>query len=185
MIYVGIDYSLSSPAVCVFNDTAGDFCFKNCTFTVITDKKIAHSLKNVFLYPHKPWTNPNERYHKIATELLMSIDIGFGYGNYRICIEDYSMGSRGKVFHIAENTQVLQYLLWTSGQPYFKIAPTVLKKFATGKGNSNKQQMYDAFVGQEGVDLIQTMGRKNCDSPVSDIIDAFFLCKNAFINTPV
>jgi hypothetical protein len=78
----------------------------------------------------------------------------------------------------------LQYLLWTTDQPYFKIPPTVLKKFATGKGNSNKQQMYDAFVEQEGVDLIQAMGRKNCDSPVSDIVDAFFLCQNA-INTPV
>jgi len=182
MIYVGVDYSLTSPAVCVFNDTAGDFCFKNCTFTVITDKKIAHNLTNVFLYPHKPWTNPNERYHNIATLL---INMNNGFKNSRICIEDYSMGSRGKVFHIAENTQVLQYLLWTSGQPYFKIPPTVLKKFATGKGNSNKQQMYDAFVEQEGVDLIAALGRKNCDSPVSDIVDAFFLCKNAFINKDV
>ena len=29
-----------------------------------------------------------------------------------ISIEDYSMGSRGRVFHIGENAGILKYRLW-------------------------------------------------------------------------
>ena len=188
MIFVGVDYSLVSPAVCVFNDTAGEFCFDACDFIVISDKKIPCATRNIGIYPHKPWSNPNERYHNIADFLLNMIY--FEYGDNQVLIEDYSFGSKGKVFHIAENTAVLQYNLWLKHIPYNKIPPTTLKKWATGKGNATKEMMYDAFVKQTGVDIFKTLGLKKSktnkiDSPVSDIVDAYWLCRYAYINKDV
>ena len=59
------------------------------------------------------------------------------------------------------------------------MPPTVLKKFATGKGNSDKEKMHEAFVGQFGVDLRRAMTPLNTKvgNPVSDIVDAIFLCR--------
>lgn len=182
MNFVGIDYSLTSPAVCVYSESAGDFCFDNCSFIVLSDKKIPNNTKNIGIYSHRPWSDSNERYHNIA-DFLMNMHSGFR--DTHILIEDYSMGSKGKVFHIAENTQVLQYNLWLKKIPYQKIPPTSLKKWATGKGNSNKEAMYEKFLEAEGVDLKQLLGLKNTDSPISDIVDSYWLCKYAYLNKTV
>ena len=105
-------------------------------------------------------------------------------------IEDYSMGSKGKVFHIAENTEVLQYNLWLKKIQYKKIPPTALKKWVTGKGNATKEVMYQQFLKEEKIDIFDLLGMTmpktgKIDSPISDIVDSFFLCRYAFINRDV
>jgi hypothetical protein len=88
------------------------------------------------------------------------------------------MGAKGKVFNIAENTALLKYKLMLSGRSPTLIAPTVLKKYATTKGNSDKNAMYDAFKTETGVplkDLIQPT--RLLGNPTTDMVDAFFLCK--------
>jgi hypothetical protein len=85
-----------------------------------------------------------------------------------------------KVFHIAENTAILKYNLWDAQIEFDIIPPTVIKKFATGKGNANKEKMYEAFVNENpGVDLRSwlTPRSSNVISPVSDIVDAYFIAK--------
>ena len=105
-----------------------------------------------------------------------------------ILIEDYSLGSKGKVFHIAENTEVLQYNLWRNAKKYKKIPPTSLKKWVTGKGNATKELMYEQFLKEEKIDLssmiFTSASRRSTkiDSPISDIVDSFYLCKYAFVN---
>ena len=184
MIFAGIDYSLSSPAVCTYDEAAGDFCFQNCNFFLLSDKKIPKTPKNIYIESHKPWSDPNERYHNIATFFLDNIKTD------KILIEDYSMGSKGKVFHIAENTEVLQYNLWLKKIQYKKIPPTSLKKTVTGKGNAPKEVMYQQFLKEEKTDIFKLLGLKmpktgKIDSPISDIVDSFFLCRYAFINRDV
>lgn len=96
----------------------------------------------------------------------------------RIVIEDYAFGAaKGRLFNIAECTEVLLYNLWLNGKEYEKVPPTVIKKFSAGKGNANKDMMHDAFVVDTGVDMIKTLGTKNTNSPVSDIVDSYFICK--------
>ena len=182
MIYCGIDYSLTSPSVCEYNTDRGDFCFENCSFLVLSDKKTTPVFKNIKILPHKDWTDPNERYHNIASsfmEILGASDV--------ILIEDYSFGSKGKVFHIAENTEVLMYNLWLKKKKYNKIPPTALKKWATGKGNAQKDLMYLEWrKDPKNPDLgpICGSGKKTTkiDSPISDIIDSYWLTKYAFQN---
>ena len=54
-----------------------------------------------------------------------------------------------------------------------------MKKFATGKGNSNKDVMFEHFLEETGVDLMSSLSPKasKVNSPVSDIVDAYYICK--------
>jgi hypothetical protein len=60
--------------------------------------------------------------------------------------------------------------------------PTVVKKFASGKGNADKDRMYEAFVKETGAELMKEISpdSKKVASPVSDIVDSYFICKYAY-----
>jgi Holliday junction resolvasome RuvABC endonuclease subunit len=83
------------------------------------------------------------------------------------------------VFNIAENTALLKWKMWERGINVEIVPPTALKKWATGKGNADKDRMHDAFQKETGVNLwkIMTPDKKNVESPTADIVDAWALCK--------
>jgi Holliday junction resolvasome RuvABC endonuclease subunit len=68
-----------------------------------------------------------------------------------VVIEGYSFGSKGRaVFNIGELGGVVRLSLWEEGIPYVDIPPTCLKKFATGRGNSSKDDVLQAGVMRSG-----------------------------------
>ena len=94
-----------------------------------------------------------------------------------IQIEDYSYGSTGRVFHIAENLGLLKYKLkMECGWDYTLLPPSVIKKHATGKGNANKDLMLHAFEEETHTNLGKVFDTTS-KSPISDIADAYFICK--------
>jgi hypothetical protein len=96
-----------------------------------------------------------------------------------ILIEDYAFAAKGRVFNLAENCGLLKYLLYKGGYKFSTIAPSVIKKHATGKGNATKELMYACFHDQTGIDLISVysaVGRR-LDSPITDIVDSYYLTK--------
>jgi hypothetical protein len=187
---IGIDYSLSSPGICV-NTSEGEFDYEDCTFYFLTNTK---KYDATFCRPyvtnvkyigtaHTPYTSEPERYSQIAD---WAINIIKSYGDATtgvngikptIQIEDYSYGSTGRVFHIAENLGLLKYKLkMECGWDYTLLPPSVIKKFATDKGNANKDLMLDAFEKDTGTNLAQVFDTTS-KSPVSDVADAYFICK--------
>lgn len=100
-------------------------------------------------------------------------------GCEQIAIEGYAYGAKGKVFHIAENTGVLKYRLHQTGIPLEVIPPSAIKKQSAGKGNANKEEMYNAFTKETGVflQMVISPGKKDIGNPVSDIVDSYFICK--------
>jgi len=173
---IGIDYSLTCPCICLYTNVM--VCFRFLTDT----KKYQNNYNmNQFMIEgvsHKEWKHPIERYQNIAGQIL-GFEPRLWHNVTNINIEDYSMGSKGKVFHIAENTAILKAGLYNSNKSYNTIPPTVLKKFATGKGNAKKEGMYEAWLKDTGVDLKKLFdyeGEK-CPSPISDIVDAYYLAK--------
>lgn len=179
MIYAGIDWSITSPAICVYDDERKNFCFENCEFYILNDIKNFKNTENVHISEHTPWKTPEHRYHNITNHFLSKL-VKVDY----IYMEGYSMGSKGKVFHIAENTEVLKYNLWLNKKEFELIPPTSLKKDATGKGNADKSMMYEAFKKIEKVNLYKILDikeKKKVDSPISDIVDSYFLCRCAII----
>jgi Holliday junction resolvasome RuvABC endonuclease subunit len=174
MIVVGIDYSLTSPAVCV----ARDKTFSNSFFYFLNDRKsVIGKCHNILGEAHEEYLTDQERYENIASWVL-SILANFDKKDVVILIEDYSFGSKGKVFHIAENCGMLKYMLYKAGYKFFTVPPTVVKKSATGKGNATKEKMYEAFVKDTFVDLHSIISpTTKLGSPTTDIVDAWYIAK--------
>jgi Holliday junction resolvasome RuvABC endonuclease subunit len=180
MKIAGIDYSMTSPAICVFDTECPEFTFENCKLNYLTQlKKYDVQVKNI-IGEYFEYENDMERYDLISSKF---IDIVLLNDVERVFIEDYSMGSRGKVFNIAENTGILKYRLWQFQIPVEGIAPTVIKKFATGKGNSDKQKMQDAFELECNLKLKHEFNMTEKQwNPSSDIIDSYYICKYGYTN---
>lgn len=88
------------------------------------------------------------------------------------------MGSTGRVFNIAENAGLLKHYLWKRKYTYNIIPPTVIKKFATGKGNANKQLLQDTFELETGYFIKNKLSMtEKQNNPSSDIIDSYYICK--------
>ena len=177
MIIAGIDYSMRSPSICIFTGTEKEsFTFERCKFHFLTDtKKYANFfLTNVYGSRFQDWNTDCQRYKSIADWAIDHL-----IGCDEIALEGYSFGSKGKVFHIAENTGILKYKIHNIGIPLDTIAPTSIKKFATGKGNADKIKMHTSFMQETGINLREEITPKKTvvSNPVSDIIDSYYICK--------
>ena len=178
----GIDYSLTSPAICVAEVIDNEIKFENCKFHFLKQNKSHKSISNVFLaYDYPEYEDDIERFSKLASWTIECIR----WFNGRVSIvylEDYAFAATGRVFHIAENMGILKKQLREVGFKYITIPPTVVKKHATGKGNANKELMYDTFLSESHVDLQSQLSPKSTkiSNPVSDIVDSYYICKTGF-----
>ena len=175
MSILGIDLSLTSPSLCIF-DNKGTFDINRCTFYYFTSLKKTITSSEMFkgeLYPE--FTYPEERYDNISNWILDKVvkhDVECVY------IEGYAFNAVGRVFQIAENTGVLKYRLWSKGLNCITVPPTVIKKFATGKGNANKEAMETSFISETGINLKSILQLTDKQwNPSSDIIDSYYVCK--------
>lgn len=174
MIISAIDYSITGPAICVF-DTKKEFCFKNCNFYFLTDvKKYANVfMNNIFGEMFQSYNEDCERYDSISSWAMRIVT-----GSDQVALEGYAYNATGRVFNLAENTGILKYKLYQQGIPVEIIEPTKVKKLFTDKGNADKGLMYKLFVQETGVDLqeIITPNKTLLGSPVTDIVDSYAIC---------
>ena len=173
---IGIDYSLSSPAICV---CYGKFNLKNCKIYYLTNvKKYEGSFYNGRINGrlHLYYTTEAQRHDQIS-HWAMSI-IGTTLNN--IFIEGYSFGSKGLVFNLAENMGTLKHKLFKLNKNFSSIVPGRVKKNATGKGNADKLKMYEQFVKDTKVDLMKEFDQNKLNNPVTDIVDAYYVAKAGY-----
>ena len=171
----GIDYSITGPAICTYTGFLGDFCFQQCRIFYLTKTKKyeGHFKPNIKGMPFLDYTSEEERFDQISAWANRKVKTV-----KNILLEDYAFAATGRVYHIGENTGLLKHKLWANKKNFVTIAPTALKKFATGKGNASKDGMYLAFVKETGINLKMVLGQtEKSQNPSSDIIDAFYLCK--------
>ena len=175
MIIVGIDYSLTSPCVCI--SESKDFGFSKCEFYYLTDsKKLDVDFDNIHGDLHEDYYSDEQRYFNIAKWAMSKIP-----EDAKVYMEGYSMGSTGRVFNIAENAGLLKHFLFRRCYDYTIVPPTVIKKFATGKGNANKQLLQDAFEEKTGYYIKKKLSLSEKQwNPSSDIIDSYFICQYGY-----
>jgi Holliday junction resolvasome RuvABC endonuclease subunit len=172
---VGIDYSLTCPCVCVANNKN----FEESYFHFLHEnKKYAGLSLNILGDQHDQYLTDQQRYENIASWVL-NILAPLDKSNTTILIEDYAFAAKGRVFNLAENCGLLKYLLYKEGYSFHTVAPSVIKKYATGKGNSNKEAMWLSFFELTEIDLVGIYGpaSRKVGSPVTDIIDAYYLTR--------
>lgn len=174
MTFVGIDYSLSCPAICV---CTGEFHVSNCKFYYFTTDKKRAAIKNDWIEGsfQPSFSCDQERFSAISDWTLSKIPLT----TKKIVIEDYAFAAKGRVFHIGENCGYLKINLWKCGLPFEVVPPPTLKKFATGFGNAQKERMIRAFEDETGIDLHKILLTEftKKSSPTDDVADAYFLCK--------
>lgn len=169
----GVDYSMSSPALCLGYDGAGP---NDCLYFIFCDKKKVMPPSNIVAFSYPNWTTAEERFDKISSIFVEQILI---YNVKTVAIEGYSYGSSGKIFEIAENCGVLKHKLWRAGTQIEVYAPQSIKKKATGSGRADKEQMYAAWRNEGGIDLQDIFAPKatKIGNPVSDIVDSYYIMK--------
>ena len=123
----------------------------------------------------KSTTSEQQRHDQIS-DWVFEI-IGIGYNNPTVFIEDYSFGSKGRVFNLAENTGLLKHKLYKKGIRFYTLVPSVIKKTAHSKGNADKEKMYDKFYEETGINLMEELDQTTLNNPVTDIVDSYYISK--------
>lgn len=178
----GIDLSLTSPAICIHE---GDvFNFNTCKFYFLSyNRKFAnYSSEKLSGHLIDHYNSEEQRYDLISGWI---INVLLQNKVSTVFLENYAYAATGRVFNIAENGGVVKHKIWYNKIPMFCIPPTQVKKFATGKGNSNKLQMQVAFIEETNYNVKNELGlSENVWNPSSDIIDSYYICKYGF-NLPM
>ena len=181
MIVAGIDYSLTSPSICVHNGET--WSVENCKFYYLSPKKkwLVYS-GQFFGTEYEKYDSDTHRYDNLSR---WSLDILTKNEVQQCFIEGYAFGAVGRVFQIAENAGLLKYNLWKNGIPTSVFAPSEIKKHASGKGNANKERLYECFTEETKIDIRKTLDitNQNIWNPVSDIVDAYYIAKLGFHKT--
>ncbi|NMJ87948.1 MAG: hypothetical protein EX285_08975 [Thaumarchaeota archaeon] len=183
----GVDYSLTSPAICVWKaeNNDGFFDFDSCALYYlerVQQRKSAgasstHGLLNLHPEDYPEWETEEQR-HDLLTDWSMSILQGC-----EVFIEGYAFATSGKSYvrSVAENTGLLKHKMYKAKQTFTSVPPSVIKKYATDKGNANKELMYEAFTAEllTPPDLQKRLRPKSkkLSNPVTDIVDAYFIAK--------
>lgn len=143
MIIIGIDPSLTSTGICAMTEL-GELLL---TQAINSDYK---GMKRLF-----------DIKQQIAT-LLMSYPRSIP----KVFIEGYSFGSMNGREALGELGGMIRLMLYEDGIEYVDVAPTSLKKYATGKGVGDKVAM--------AIGVIKEWGK---DFPTTDQTDAYALCQ--------
>ena len=183
---------MTSPGICL-HDMDKPFTFENCKFYFLTDKKyldgkLMHNVHGKYL-DKKDYKTDIERFDAICQWAIHKMELYFHSTTSEVALEGYSMGSKGRVFNIGENTGILKHQILSYGWPLTIYSPKEIKMFAVNNSpidfsdfNKNKilkPEMFDIFLEETGTDLqaILTPKKKKIDSPVGDIVDSYYICK--------
>lgn len=170
---------MSCPAMTIYNIYENDklWNIENCNFFYKSPaKKYIYKKDPFHSFEVDSWLSQEERFDKLSEKFIEKIKF---YSVSEVAIEDYSFGSKGKVFGIAENTGLLKHKLHKNNIKINLFAPSEIKKFSTGKGNSDKIIMNKFFEAESSyAKSIKSILCANVgDSPLADIVDSYFICK--------
>lgn len=91
------------------------------------------------------FTTKTRGMERLAT--IRTFAVSFAVASDLVAIEGYSYGSKFSHSHaLGELGGVIRLALWELGTDYVDVPPAVLKKWATGKGNANKDAVLAAAI---------------------------------------
>lgn len=195
--FIGIDFSINSPAICIENNEEFKF------FGIVRGKqtkvsKFASDYLNGISGFEISYINemPNIEYSsnefekikdaKIIVDRIINIIKNNAKGEIiKIGIEGFSYGSTGNKFaEIVGYSYLLRNALFENGYIFYIYAPSTIKKIA-GKGNFNKEQMIDSFFKYKKPNNLNKIftdefkkimkPSKKWLKPFEDMVDAFFI----------
>ena len=135
------------------------------------------------MYKRQEYDTPIKRFSQISDWVYELIEDTI-HTQQLVYIEGYSFGSKGQgIFQIAENCGILKYRLQEFNIDYDTVVPSVVKKGATGKGNADKDMMYESFSKETNTDLKKIFDTVKVGNPISDIVDSYYIAKVGYENS--
>lgn len=127
-------------------------------------------------------------YHQLSF-ILPKIETFLADAEY-VAFEEYAFSAAGKITMLAELCGNIKSRLFDAGKKLRFYDPSSIKIYATGKGGSKKPAMFDSYDSlsyKEDLSYLpqikvhgkgKNAGLRNKDgiSPLSDLVDAFFIC---------
>ena len=172
---LGIDYSVSCPACCHLDNWGAARWWVNYKLTGRPYRPL----------PGVSWT-PSTTLGEIPRIIELSkwvCEIVKEVTPTHIVLEDYAFNASGKITYLSENVGAMKVRLYEffPDIPLFLVAPTTMKKFATGRGIATKDEIWTAFVKHNPdreywAAHCHPKARK-ISSPTADIADSFFLAQ--------
>lgn len=178
-IFCGVDFSITCPGFHIFDmkkqyqkfQFGIAFPFNKPNKFWNSEEKIIQLDNFLLIGKDIEYSNQTERFFTLCSSIAKLL---VGYGVEEIAIEDYALGAKGKVFSIAECTGLFKSMMQNIFDiPVYAYPPTQIKKFFSGKGNTNKIGMSEAFNQICGFKVHEKLNCKEGDNPASDIIDAY------------
>jgi hypothetical protein len=210
MAFVGIDFSLNSPAACILDSETYHFVSffnygKKWRSPVTAAFKVHEELIEIGAITGIPYSREvgskdfllKEREKMTDAEAVACIidsHLKDGYAVQAFALEGFSYGSKGNSFidMIQYNVHLRRVLINSYGVEAFHVfQPATVKKLA-GKGNANKEYMFEAF--KENVLGDKTLEKspfwkwcceKNFEKvpkPVDDLVDSYFILQGLLSN---
>jgi len=200
MIYIGIDFSLTSPAFCVFKE--GKYSWGSLTRTDRTSESLKKSKDkpyavldgdpdiDLFFLTKKEMPEEYSARERVKIDYFQDIVDVFWYhiepfidGEVNIAMEGLSFASNGNaLIDISMATALIRKKIVDKigSQNFYVFPPTAIKKFA-GKGNFKKDEMYHALIqkapeaGGNFTDFTDTIAKHS----------ASWITKSKQVNKPV
>lgn len=182
MIIAGIDFSLNSTAITIFDDSLPDekYIFFN-VYRKLTKKRLEiMSSANIELIKHNNVQVINDENEKIldaidTTNIIFNIVKNCDF----VAMEGFAFNARGnRLAELSGYQYLLRAELIHKKIPFKIYPPLTIKKFA-GYGRYTKEEMIDIFIKEDNIKLakqIAEMDNRN-GKPVDDIVDSYFVCK--------
>ena len=152
---IGIDFSLNSPCVAIRDTQTKDcttisFCRRKAPQfayrLIVGADRGRYSFESSVLVTPEPESDTRKFYYG-ANAIVNGIRKA-GCMEGFVSVEGYSYNSTNQAYRIAEATGILKLQLHRQGYEVCTVPPTTVKKFATGKGNADKEAMYEAYTGR-------------------------------------
>jgi Holliday junction resolvasome RuvABC endonuclease subunit len=176
MIYIGLDNSLNSPGLAIYDEKKWKLFFL-AHRTKDQDFKYEDSKVEVKAINYPEYETKIQRYDFISGIIFNEI-LPYTKQDYKLAIEGYAYGAVGQsTLDLAELGGILRYKFYSNKIKWEELAPTAIKKHFTGKGNANKAGMFLQYEKENIIDLyklldFKTVNLEDIKSPVSDLVDA-------------
>ena len=191
MFIIGVDSSINSPCVCVYNTEDSTFEFY-CFTTHLKTKgiKTYTNIDKSGKFCTKIEKQPSKKQYSdlVRSDLEKRIYIAenvfmflkeYLEDDTKVIFESCSLHSKGKVLELASIVNFLQLMIYDHNHntEVLQYAPTSVKKAFHGKGNAKKDQMYEAAKNYDLKGTLEDLeedgyGYKK-GSFIEDIVDSY------------
>jgi Holliday junction resolvasome RuvABC endonuclease subunit len=167
----GIDNSMSSPAITIFDLDDKTLEIKN--YDYISLYKVKKQLVQDHIFTIPEYDNECQRIvekNNFLVDILVKREVEYA------AIEDYAFSSTGMSYSIGENTGYLKCELFKNKIKLRKYEPTSVKMFFTSLGNADKDLMMKTYIHDYSNCLNLPDKIINEKKPLEDIADSFAIC---------